>query len=231
MDNFKSIKNWAEEDKPREKLMNKGAKSLTNAELLAILINTGTKNLSALDIARQLMELAGQDLIQLQQLNLQDIKKIKGLGPKKAITLLAAIELGRRGKLANAMEKKKVQSSKQAFEILETYFTDLDREACFILFMDTSNKVLKVESISEGGMTATILDPRIIFKKALEIKGTTQFIIAHNHPSGNLKASQADIQITKKIKEGGSLLELQLVDHLIIGHNDYYSFQDNGLMP
>lgn len=225
-----SIKNWATEDMPREKLMDKGAVSLTNAELLAILINTGTQNNSALDIAKEVLALAGQDLLDFQQLSLPELQKIKGLGPKKAVTLLAAIELGRRGKLAQAMIRKKISNAKEAFELLLPFYADLSQEHCIAVFLDQGNKLISVVPISSGGLTSTVVDPRIIFRKALENKKTTQIIISHNHPSGNITPSLADKNITRKLKEGAKLLDLKLVDHLIIGSNSFFSFADASLL-
>lgn len=215
---------------PREKLVEKGAVSLTNAELLAILINTGTQNNSALDIAKEVLALAGQDLLDFQQLSLLELKKIKGLGPKKAVTLLAAIELGRRGKLAKALQRKKISNAKEAFELLLPFYDDLSQENCIAIFLDQANKLISVEPISTGGLTATVVDPRIIFRKALENKKATQIIISHNHPSGNIEPSIADKNITRKLMEGAKLLDLKLIDHLIIGNNNFFSFADRALL-
>ncbi len=223
-----SIKDWNPEDMPREKLIDKGASALTNAELLAILINTGTRNASALDIAKKVLLQAGQDLLGFEQLGLNELKSIKGLGPKKAVTLLAAIELGRRGKLAKALTRKKVSSSREAFEILAPFFSDRSHEHFIAIFLDQSNKLLSVVPISSGGLTATVVDPRLIFRKALEVKNTTQIIISHNHPSGNVTPSQADRKITQKLIDGAKLLDFKIVDHIIVGHNEYYSFSDVG---
>lgn len=225
-----SIKNWSVEDMPREKLLAKGANSLTNAELLAILINTGTQNNSALDIAKEVLGLSGQDLLGFEQLEYNELKKIKGLGPKKAVTLLAAIELGRRGKLAKALDRKKVTSSREAFEVLAPYYPDLSTEHCVVLFLDQGNKLLSVVPISKGGLTATIVDPRIIFRKAIEVKNTAQIIISHNHPSGTITPSVADKTVTKKLIDGAKLLDLKFTDHLIIGYNEFFSFADSALM-
>ena len=225
-----SIKEWAVEDKPREKLLEKGATALTNAELLAILINTGSQNNSALDIAKEVLALSGQDLIGFEQLGYPELNKIKGLGPKKTVTLLAAIELGRRGKLAKALVRKKITTSRDAFEVLVPFYSDLSQEHCIVLFLDQANKLVSVVPISSGGMTSTVVDPRIIFRKAIEVRNTAQLIISHNHPSGNLKPSAADKHITKKLMEGALLLDLKCVDHIIIGHNKYFSFADEAIM-
>lgn len=231
MSEFKSIKNWNEEDKPREKLIEKGAESLTNAELIAILINTGTRNQSALDIAKQVMSLANSDILEMQQLHFEELKAVKGLGPKKAVTLLAAIEIGRRSRVAKALEKKTLLSSKDAFELLLPYYADLSQEQCVVIFLSQSNKVLNIKSVGKGGITATIMDPRLIFKHAIQTKNTTQIIISHNHPSGNLNPSPADIKLTRKLKDAGALLDINVCDHIILGHNAYYSFMDEAMMP
>ena len=225
-----SIKDWADEDKPREKLMKKGSKSLTNAELLAILINTGTQSSSALDIAKEVLTLVDQDLLGFEQLEFEELRKIKGLGPKKVVSLLAAIELGRRGKLAKALERKKVSTSKDAFELLLPFYSNMSQEHCYVLFLDQANKLLSVQAISAGGLTATVVDPRIIFRKALEVKNTAQIILSHNHPSGNTSPSMADRKITKKLKDGAKLLDLKFIDHIIIGHNEFFSFSDAALL-
>lgn len=225
-----SIKDWAEEDKPREKLISKGATALTNAELLAILINTGTKNLSALDIAKEILNQAGQDLLGFAQMDLEQLKKVKGLGPKKSVTLLAALELGRRGKLAQAMERKKVTNSRESYELLAPYYTDFSQEHCVVMFLSQASKVLAVEIVSTGGLTATVVDPRVIFRKALSIKNVTSIILSHNHPSGNVQPSEADKRITNKLSDGAKLLDLKLLDHIIIGHNNFYSFADAALL-
>lgn len=231
MSDFKSIKDWNEEDKPREKLIEKGAQSLTNAELLAILINTGTKNQSALDIAKQVMALANGDILEMQQLDFDELRSVKGLGPKKVVTLLAMIEMGRRSRVAKAMEKKQITSSKMAFELLLPFYADLSQEQSVVMYLNQSNRVLNIKLLGKGGMTSTIMDPRLIFKHALQTKNTTQIIISHNHPSGNLKPSPADIKLTRKIKEAGALLDINVCDHLILGHNDYFSFMDEAIMP
>lgn len=225
-----SIKHWAVEDMPREKLMDKGAVSLTNAELLAILINTGTRNRSALDIAKEVLGMAGQDLLNVEQLNYDQLKKVNGLGPKKVVTLLASIELGRRGKLAKALVREKITSSRAAFDLLIPFYSDLSTESCVALFMDQGNKLVSVVPISSGGMTATVVDPKVLFRKALETQKTTQIIISHNHPSGSIQPSEADKRMTTKILEAGKLLDIRCIDHLIVGHNEYYSFADSAMM-
>jgi DNA repair protein RadC len=230
MQKFTSIKNWASEDRPREKLLQKGPESLSNAELLAILINTGTANKSAIDIAKDILEKSHQNLLELGRLSLTDIKHIKGIGEKKAVTLMASLELGKRRQLASALERPKILSSTDSFNLLSPYLLDKTVEEFYVIFMNAGNYLITIEPISNGGITATVVDARIIFKKALEYAGVTQLIVAHNHPSGNLIPSETDKRLTEKIKEGGKLLDIRLLDHLIIASNSFYSFSDNGLL-
>jgi DNA repair protein RadC len=230
MDDFKSIKNWAIDERPVEKLISKGSDALTNAELLTILINTGSRNRSALDIAKDLLEKGNQSLLELSKLSLADFKKIKGIGEKKAVTIIAALEIGKRRQLSQALERPHISNSKSAYEILVTYFLDIVVEQFYVIYLSNNNAVLSVEKMSEGGMTATMVDARVIFKRALEIIGATKFVLAHNHPSGNLKPSEADKLLTQRMKEAGQFLELQLLDHVIVGHNQYFSFADEGLI-
>jgi DNA repair protein RadC len=230
MDDFKSIKNWAIDERPVEKLVSKGSDALTNAELLTILINTGTRNRSALDIAKDLLEKGNQSLLELSKLSLADFKKIKGIGEKKAVTIIAALELGKRRQLSQALERPSISNSKSAYEILVTYFLDIVVEQFYVIYLSNNNAVLSVEKMSEGGMTATMVDARVIFKRALEITGATKIVLAHNHPSGNLTPSQADKLLTQRMKEAGKFLEFELLDHVIVGHNQYFSFADEGLI-
>ena len=230
MQKFTSIKNWASEDRPREKLLQKGPESLSNAELLAILINTGTANKSAIDIAKDILEKSHQNLLELGRLSLTDIKHIKGIGEKKAVTLMASLELGKRRQLASALERPKILSSTDSFNLLSPYLLDKTVEEFYVIFINAGNYLITIDLISNGGITATVVDARIIFKKALEYAGVTQLIVAHNHPSGNLIPSETDKRLTEKIKEGGKLLDIRLLDHLIIASNSFYSFSDNGLL-
>ena len=230
MDDFKSIKNWAVDERPVEKLVAKGSDALTNAELLTILINTGSRNRSALDIAKDLLERGNQSLLELSKLSLADFKKVKGIGEKKAVTIVAALEIGKRRQLSQALERPRISNSKSSYEILVTYFLDIVVEQFYVMYLSNNNAVLAVEKMSEGGMTATMVDARVIFKRALEINGATKIVLAHNHPSGNLTPSQADKLLTQRMKEAGKFLEFELLDHVIVGHNQYFSFADEGLM-
>ena len=211
-----SIKDLAKEDRPREKLVTRGIDSLSNIELLAILINTGTKGNSAIDIAKEILSKSGQNLLELSKLSLNDFLKIKGMGEKKAVTLLAALELGKRRQLSSALEKPQINSSRDSYNILVTYFLTKNAEEFYVLFLNTNNRLVSVQSVSNGGITSTVVDSRIIFKKALELSTVTQIIIAHNHPSGNCTPSEADKKLTQKIKEAGQFIDIKLLDHIIV---------------
>jgi DNA repair protein RadC len=223
------ITEWAVEDRPREKLIIKGAASLSDAELLGILISSGTKEKSAVDLGRELLGSAGNNLNSLGKLSVNDLKKIHGIGSARAVTIIAALELGRRRKLAEAMNSQNINSSKDIAEIFQPLLGDLPHEEFWILFLNRSNKIISKMKLSQGGVSGTVTDIRIIMKKAIEHLASG-IIVCHNHPSGNLNPSESDIQITNKIKESGKLLDIQLYDHLIISDKDYYSFADNGLL-
>jgi DNA repair protein RadC len=223
------ITEWAVEDRPREKLMIKGAASLSDAELLGILISSGTKEKSAVDLGRELLGSVGNNLNALGKLSVSDLKKIHGIGSARAVTIIAALELGRRRKLAETTNTQKINGSRDVAEIFQPLLSDLSHEEFWILFINRSNKVISKMKLSQGGISGTVTDIRIIMKKALEHLASG-IIVCHNHPSGNLNPSESDIQITNKIKESGKLFDIQLHDHLIISDKDYYSFADNGLL-
>ncbi|MFN8690107.1 MAG: RadC family protein, partial [Cyclobacteriaceae bacterium] len=222
-----NIKNWSPEDRPREKLVMKGTGALSDAELIAILIGTGTTKITAVELARQMLQHVNNDLHSLARLTVKDLMKIKGIGEAKAITIVAALELGRRRKELEPEAKPKIASSKDAFELLRGDLMDLPKEEFWVLLLNRANRVIAKRRISEGGVSGTVADPKIIFKLALE-ELASGVIVAHNHPSGNLSASQQDIDLTRKLKEGGKLLEIQLLDHIIVAGTRYYSFADNG---
>ena len=226
----KSIKDWASEDQPREKLLSRGVDSLSDAELLAILINTGTKDKSALIIAKELLAKGHHNLLEVGKLSYEDINQIKGLGEKKSVTIIASLELGRRRQMAIALERPKLMSSQDSFNYLHSYFIDKSVEECYVIYLNAGNRIISIENISNGGITSTIVDARVIFKKALSLTGVTQIVMAHNHPSGNLNPSEPDKRLTEKIKEGGNLLDIKLLDHIIVAGNQYFSFADNGLL-
>ncbi len=223
------IKNWAAEDRPREKLLLKGRASLTDAELIAILLGTGTASFSALDLAKKVLQSTANNLDQLAKLEITDLIKTKGIGEAKAITIVAALELGRRRKELAITEKPKITSSKDAFEQVSSDLMDLPHEEFWIILTNRANRIVKKQQISSGGVAGTVADPKLIFKLAIA-ELASGLILAHNHPSGNLYASQADIALTKKIKEAGNLLEIQLLDHIIVAGKRYFSFADEGML-
>ncbi len=226
---FLNIKSWAAEDRPREKLVLKGKAALSDAELIAILLGTGTTSMSAVDVAKSILQSVHYDLNELARLTVKDLTKIKGIGEAKAITIVSALELGRRRKETSSEERPKITGSKDIYDLLKSELLDISHEAFWIVLLNRANRVIKKHQISQGGVAGTVADPKIIFKVALE-ELASGVILAHNHPSGNLTASQADIDLTKKLKESGKLLEIPVLDHLIIAGNKYMSFADEGLM-
>ena len=224
-----NIKDWNPEDRPREKLLLKGTSALSDAELIAILIGSGTANLSAVDVSKKVLLHGKNSLNELAKLSVKELMKIKGIGEAKAITIVAALELGRRRKETDSEEKPKISSSKDAFELLRGDLMDLPHEEFWVLLLNRAHRVIKKKRVSEGGVSGTVADPKIIYKMALE-ELASGVIVAHNHPSGNLTASQSDIDLTKKLKEAGKFLEVQLLDHLIIAGSKYYSFADEGII-
>jgi DNA repair protein RadC len=226
LDKFSGIKAWAEDDRPREKFLLKGKRSLSNTELLAILIATGTKNESAVDLARKILQLTNDNLNELGKLSINDLKKVKGIGEAKAITIAAALELGRRRKDEDAKQIEIVKTSREVFNYFEPLLADLPHEEFWILLLARNRKVIARIKISEGGIAGTLVDTKIIFKHAIE-NLASYIVLCHNHPSGNLQPSTADIQITKNLKNAAKLLDIDIVDHIIIGNNKYYSFADN----
>lgn len=226
---FLNIKRWAAADRPREKLTLKGKSALSDAELIAILLGTGTSNLSAVDLAKNILQAVNNDLNELARLTVKDLMKIKGIGEAKAITIISALELGRRRKDFQAEERPKISDSADAFEILKADLLDIPHEAFWIILLNRANRVIKKHQVSQGGVAGTVADPKIIFKIAVE-ELACAIILAHNHPSGNLIASQADIDLTKKLKESGKLLDIQVLDHIIVAGKKYFSFADEGLL-
>jgi len=224
-----NIKSWSPEDRPREKLMGKGSSVLTDAELIAILIGSGTAKLSAVDVSKLVLQHVDNQLNELARLSFKDLMKIKGIGEAKAITIVAALELGRRRKELDPVDKLKINSSAASFELLKGDLMDLPHEEFWVLLLNRANKLIKKKRVSEGGVSGTVADPKIIYKMALE-ELASGVIVAHNHPSGNLTASHSDIELTKKLKEAGKFLEIQLLDHIIIAGSKYLSFADEGLI-
>ena len=224
-----NIKDWDSQDRPREKMMAKGADALTDAELLAILIRSGTVGYNALEVGQSLLRSANGDLNQLARMSHKDMMKTKGLGETKAIGIAAALELGRRRQRTDGNEKRKITSSRDAYDIIGTALYDLLHEEFWAIFLDRANQVIRMTKISQGGIAGTVVDPRLIFKPALE-NLASGIILVHNHPSGNLRPSQADIDITRKLKIAGTTLEIPILDHLIIAGKSYFSFADDGMM-
>ncbi|TXK23467.1 JAB domain-containing protein [Pontibacter qinzhouensis] len=224
-----NIKGWAEEDRPREKLLLKGKAALSDAELIAILIGSGTPKLTAVDVAKLILAAVNNDLNELAKLSVNDLKKHKGIGEAKAISIVSALELGRRRKETLASAKTRITCSTDIYNYIKPQLLDLPHEEFWIILLNRANIVMRKEAISTGGVAGTVADPKIIFKKALE-QLASSVILVHNHPSGNLKPSAADISLTKKMKEAGTLLDLPILDHIIFTDNDYYSFADEGIL-
>ena len=224
-----SIKNWAIDDRPREKLLLKGPFCLSDSELLAILINNGHKEKSAVDLAKEILQMGNNNLNELGKFSLQEYQQIKGIGIAKAITIAAAIELGRRRQLAPFLKKTIFKKSEDIAQFIRTSIKDYTYEVFGVVYLNKSNKVNHFEIISSGGITGTVADTRIILKKALE-NGATSIVLCHNHPSGNLKPSRADEEITKKIKEAARYHDIEVIDHIIVSEEGYFSFSDDGLL-
>ena len=224
-----SIKNWAKDDRPREKLLTKGAVSLSDSELLAILIHNGSKEKTAVDLAKEILKLGKDNLVELGKLSLTDLMKIKGIGEAKAITIAAALELGRRRQSAAPLGKPVVQTSRDIADYLKPKLKDYRHEVFAVLYLNRANKINHFEIISEGGITGTVADPRVILRMALE-KDAVNIILCHNHPSGSLKPSRADEQLTTKIKEAAKFLDITVLDHVIVSEDGHFSFADEGLL-
>lgn len=223
-----SIKNWAEDDKPREKLMLKGKQALSDAELIAILIGSGSRNESAVSLSKRILASVDNNLNALGKLSLKQLMEFKGIGEAKAISIAAALELGRRRRVEETVELKKISSSKAVFDIMQPLIGELPHEEFWVLFLNNSNKVIHKSQLSKGGIAGTVVDIRLVFKMALE-QNATSLILTHNHPSGKLEASNADKEITQKLKLAGEQLEIRVLDHIIITEKGYLSFQDEGI--
>lgn len=224
-----SIKNWAENDKPREKLINKGKETLSNAELLAILLGSGSRNESAVELSRRILASVDNQLGQLGKLSLSQLQQFKGVGQAKAVTIVAATELGRRRAIEQPEKIHTICSSNDVFVLLQPLIGDLAHEEFWVLYLNNANKIIHKAQLSKGGITETSVDVRLLFRKAMEV-GAVAIILAHNHPSGNLQASQADKNLTKQIATASKSLDIRLLDHLIITENAYLSFADEGML-
>lgn len=225
----KGIKSWAEEDRPREKMLSKNSKALSDAELLAIVIGSGTKDLTAVELSRLILKNASNNLSELGRFRVHDLMKFRGIGAAKAIKINAVMELGRRRRMAEAIRKNVIVSSKDAFEVMQPLIGDLPHEEFWIIALTRNNRINKTISVSEGSLGGTVADPKKIFRLALE-NNAAAIILCHNHPSGQTKPSSSDVKITKKCKESGSSLDMPVLDHLIITSDKYFSFADNGLI-
>ncbi|MFH0895736.1 MAG: DNA repair protein RadC [Bacteroidota bacterium] len=226
--NLKGIKSWAEEDRPREKLTMKGKAALSDSELLAILIGSGNKKETAVDIAKQILAASENNLIELGKLSVKDLQRFSGIGEAKAITIVAALELGSRRKKSEVSNKTIIKNSKDAFDYLYPLVEGLRHEEFIILLLNRSNRIISHQTISSGGITGTVVDARIIFRIAIDALATA-VILCHNHPSGNLRPSDADISLTRKLREAGNLFDINVADHIIIHENQFYSFTDEGI--
>ncbi|RFN58686.1 RadC family protein [Marixanthomonas ophiurae] len=224
-----SIKNWSEDDRPREKLLQKGRTALSDAELIAILISSGSRAESAVSLSQRILASAENNLNQLGKLTIKDLMQFKGIGEAKAITIAAALELGRRRRAGEALNRKKITSSQSVFELMQPIIGELPHEEFWIVYLNNSNKVLQTSQLSKGGITGTLVDVRLAFKNALQL-GAVAIILAHNHPSGTLKPSQPDIKLTQKLKIAGESLDIKVLDHLIITEKAYFSFADESMM-
>ncbi|WP_034889259.1 RadC family protein [Gillisia sp. Hel_I_29] len=224
-----SIKNWALDDRPREKLLQKGKTSLSDAELIAILIGSGNSKDSAVELSKKILSHCNNSLNYLGKLSVQQLTQFRGIGDAKAITIIAAMELSRRRRYEEALELVKISSSNSVFEILQPVIGELQHEEFWILYLNNSNKVIEQFQISKGGITGTLVDVRITLRKALEL-GAVSLILAHNHPSGNLNPSEADKQLTSKLKTAAESLDIKILDHVIVTEKSYFSFADEGML-
>lgn len=224
-----SIKGWAIDDRPREKLLSKSPQALSNSELIAILINNGTKGRSAIDLAKEVLAMGKNNLNKLGRLSVQKLMKIKGIGEAKAIHIIAALELGRRRQATTHLDRITVSSSHGIARYLQTMLKDYHYEVFAVVFLNRANKINHFEIVSKGGITGTIADPRIILKRALE-EDAVNMILCHNHPSGNLKPSRSDQELTNRIKEAAAFFDIKVLDHIIVSEEGYFSFADKGLL-
>jgi DNA repair protein RadC len=223
------IKSWAEDDRPREKLLSKSSSALSDVELLAILIGSGTRQLSAVDVARLILNSSNNSITELSRLSIKELIKFKGIGEAKAINIAAALELGRRRRLKEGLEKKKITSSRDAFEIMHPILSDNNYEEFWIITLNRGNMIKNTFRISEGSLAGTVADPKKIFKTALD-DNAASVILCHNHPSGNTSPSKKDQEITSKCKSAGLFLDMPVIDHIIIAGDKYFSFADEGLL-
>ncbi|NCO63196.1 MAG: JAB domain-containing protein [Flavobacteriales bacterium] len=224
-----SIKNWSQDDQPREKLLYKGKAALSDAELVAILIGSGNKEESAVDLCKRILASVDNNLNALGKLSIKQLMAFKGIGEAKAITIVAALELGRRRRGEEALQQKKIASSASVFELMQPMLGELQHEEFWIIYLNNANKVIQKNQLSKGGITGTLVDVRLVLKQALEV-GATSLVLVHNHPSGTLKPSEADKQLTQKLKHASESLDIKVLDHLIVTEKAYFSFADENLL-
>lgn len=224
-----TIKSWSLEDRPREKLLLKGQQNLSNAELIAILISSGNREESAVDLSKRILNSTQNNLNYLAKLSVEELQRFKGVGEAKAIAIITALELGKRQFFEKSQMLPKITSSKDVFEIMGLNLASLKHEEFWILYLDNANKVLSKYQLSKGGLTSTLVDVRLVYKRALELSAVGM-ILCHNHPSGKIQPSNADIEITKQIREAGLTLNIKLLDHVIIAKKKYFSFADDGIL-
>jgi DNA repair protein RadC len=226
---FLPIRLWSESDRPREKLIRKGRHALSDAELIAIVLASGSLDESALDLSKRILYKVGSSLHELARLSVQDLKQFKGIGEAKAVSIIAALELGLRRCSSQADSKPRITQSQDAYTIMQQYLVNLPHEEFWLLLLTAKNEVFRVEQVSKGGLSMTHVDPKIIFHMAIRL-GAARIVLAHNHPSGDTKPSATDIRLTRRLKEGAFMLDLDVVDHIIIGNSSYYSFADEGML-
>ena len=224
-----SIKDWSEDDRPREKLLQKGIQSLSDAELIAILIGSGNRDMSAVELSKYILSENSNNLNNIAKKSVQELINFKGIGEAKAISILSALELGKRRESSEVEERNKITSSKDVFLLLNSKYKDLPYEEFWVIFLNRSNKIIHKERMSQGGVSGTVVDIRIILKKAIENLASS-IILSHNHPSGQLKASKQDLDLTQKLKEAAKLIDVSVLDHIIVADNKYYSFADEGIL-
>lgn len=224
-----SIKNWADDDKPREKLRHKGSFVLSDAELIAILIGSGNRDESAVELSKRILASVGHNLSEMGKLSVNQLMRFKGIGEAKAVTIAAALEVGRRRRMQDTGKITKISGSRDAFELLYPIMGELQHEEFWIVYLNNSNKVIHKSQLSKGGITGTLVDVRLVLKEALEL-GAVGIILAHNHPSGTLKPSASDKHITEKLKHASEALDIKVLDHLILTRHDYLSFADQGML-
>ena len=225
---LKGIRSWAEDDRPREKLLLKGKAALSDAELIAILIGSGSADETAVGLSKRILQSLNNQLSDLAKLTVKDLMQFKGIDEAKAISIIAALELGRRRKDSEPEKRIKITDSQSAFDTIYPHLGDLNHEEFWVIFLNRANQVIGKQNISKGGVSGTVVDPKVVFKMAVQFPASG-IILAHNHPSGNLKPSQADHQLTRKLKEAGRALDIPVLDHLIIGDRDYFSFVDEAV--